>query len=285
MGCGSYSYSTATTRTNAYAAMDSSEIFSHNMNKQMSIKDKIRECCENEEHPDTLPIIIGLDVTGSMGHIPLHLIQKDFPEIMKKILEDGIEHPEVCFVAFGDHKTDYAPLQVGQFEASDELMEKWLKMIWIEGHGGGNGGESASLVHHFAAYHTNCDAITKRGKKGILITISDEPTHLDYAKRKMTDIFGAGIECDLTAGEMLDEAQKNWEVYHINFLNSRGRRPDVKGCWEELLGDHFISVESNDDTNVSNLIAEIVCKTVGNGSTITSTTVSDISVADKNHLL
>lgn len=285
MGCGSYSYNTAINRTRAYATMNSSEIFSHNMNQQMSIKDKIRECCESEEHPNILPIIIGLDVTGSMGRIPLHLIQKDFPEIIKKILEEGIEHPEVCFVAFGDHKTDNAPLQVGQFEASDELMEKWLKMIYIEGGGGGNGGESISLVHYFAAYHTNCDAIIKRGKRGILITISDEPTHHDYAKRKMSDIFGAGIECDLTAGEMLNEAQNNWEVYHINFLDSRGRRPDVKGCWEELLGDHFMSVESNDDTNVSNLISEIICKTVSNGNTTTATIASNVSVTDQNHLL
>ena len=281
MGGGSYSYSTAINRTKLYSIMDSHEIFSRDMDQQMSIKDKIRECCENEEHPNTLPIIIGLDVTGSMGHIPLHLIQHDFPEIMKKILEEGIEHPEVCFVAFGDHKTDFAPIQVGQFEASDELMEKWLKMIWIEGHGGGNGGESASLVHHFAAYHTNCDAINKRGKKGILITISDEPTHLDYAKRKMSELFGAGIECDLTAGEMLDEARKNWDVYHINLLDSRGRRPDVKGCWEELLGDHFMSVEANDDTNVSDLIAEIVCKAAKSTTTVTST----ISTGDGKHLL
>ena len=30
-------------------------------------KNVIRECCENEEHPNTLPVILALDVTGSMG--------------------------------------------------------------------------------------------------------------------------------------------------------------------------------------------------------------------------
>lgn len=281
MGGGSYSYSTATNRTKSYATMDSMQIFSRSMDPQMKIKDKIRECCETEEHPNTLPIIIGLDVTGSMGRIPAHLIKSDFPEIMKKILDEGIEHPEVCFVAFGDHKTDYAPLQVGQFEASDELMEKWLKMIWLEGHGGGNGGESASLVHHFAAFHTNCDAIKKRGQKGILITISDEPTHPDYARTKLNEIFG-GIECDLTAGEMLDKAKEHWDVYHINFLDSRGSCNDVPRCWKELLGDHYIEVPA-DDTNVSVMIADIVCKAVkGNTKAVIT---PEVSTTGDSHLL
>lgn len=40
----------------------------------MNIVGKIRECRDSEEHPESLPIIIALDVTGSMGMVPHSLI-------------------------------------------------------------------------------------------------------------------------------------------------------------------------------------------------------------------
>lgn len=195
-----------------------------------------------------------------MGHVPTHLIKYDFVDVMKKILEEGIECPQVCFVAYGDHKCDEAPLQIGQFEASDELMEKWLKSTWLEGHGGGNGGESTTLVYYFAARHTSCDAITKRGKKGLLITVGDEPNHKNYPKESLSEIFGDGLESDLTAGEIIDEARKGWDIYHINICDYSGSRSATQNCWKELLSDHLINVESNDDSKISNVIAALAIK-------------------------
>ena len=255
MGSGSYSYDRSSVRREKYYAnAETREIFSRtSMNPLMDPHKQVRECCENAEHPETFPIILGLDVTGSMGHVPAHLIKCDFVEVMKKILEEGIECPQVCFVAYGDHKCDDAPLQIGQFEASDELMEKWLTSTWLEG-------ESTSLVHYFAARHTSCDAITKRGKKGLLITVGDEPNHTTYPPKSLSEIFGDGLESNLTAAEILDETRKGWDVYHINIRDWSGNRSVVQNSWKELLGDHFINVESNDDANVSNVIAALAIK-------------------------
>lgn len=262
MGGGSYSYSSASVRnTSYYANADVREVFSSkHLDSKMDPKNQVRECCENSEHPEIFPIIIGLDVTGSMGHIPAHLIKVDFIEVMKKILEEGIVCPQVCFVAYGDHECDSAPLQIGQFEASDELMEKWLTTTWLEGGGGGNGGESTSLVHYFAARHTSCDSFTKRGKKGLLITVGDEPNLKHYPKKSLNSIFGDTLQADMSDTEILDEARESWDVYHINILDYRGRRNDVQNCWKQLLDDHLINVEGNDDANVSDVIAALAIK-------------------------
>ncbi|MBQ3656754.1 MAG: hypothetical protein II956_07915 [Bacteroidales bacterium] len=276
MGAGHYSYDTARMRTASYASASREQIFAkRTMDSKMNPKNAVRECCETDEHPDTLPIIIGLDVTGSMGHVPEALIKKDFPEVMKKLLDEGIPCPQLCFTAYGDHECDDFPLQVGQFEASDELMEKWLTSIYLEGGGGGNGGESTSLVYYFAARHTSCDAINKRGKKGLVITIGDEPNLPDYPKNALKEIFG-GAEKDMTSAEIIGEAQKNWEIYHINILDYAGKMKATSSCWQELLADHFISVEANSDTNISNMIAQIAIEHYKKqNSGVASASVSD----------
>lgn len=238
-----------------YEETEVSQIFVNKaMVKSMDPRGVIRECCENAEHPEVLPIIIGLDVTGSMGHIPANLIKNDFPDVMKKILDEGIPCPQLCFTAYGDHECDKAPLQVGQFEASDELMEKWLTSIYLEGGGGGNEGESTSLVHYFAAYHTACDSILKRGSRGLLITIGDEPNLRFYPKTALSGVFG-GAQVDMTAEEIIAEASKCWEIYHINILDYSGRLKGTKDCWKKLLGDHYVEVDANSDTHVSNVIS------------------------------
>lgn len=262
MGGGNYSYSNASLRNcSYYSHADVKEVFSQReINSQMNPKNQVRECCENTEHPDTFPIIIGLDVTGSMGHVPAHLIKVDFIEVMKKILDEGVLCPQVCFVAIGDDRTDHAPLQIGQFEANDELMEKWLTTTWLEGCGGGNNGESYSLAHYFAARHTSCDAITKRGKKGLLITVGDEANHDSYSEHSISKIFGDNVEDTITSETILEEAKAGWDIYHINILDYSGNSAFVQKNLNKWLGDHVINVEANNDTNISNVIAALAIK-------------------------
>lgn len=123
MGGGNYSYTRSMSMAQDYSRQDREEVFSQrHMSEEMNIKD-------NEEHPNSFPIIIALDVTGSMGRIPYELITEGFPKLMKKIMDEGVQDLQVCFVGIGDHYTDRAPIQVGQFESSDELLDKWLKLI------------------------------------------------------------------------------------------------------------------------------------------------------------
>ena len=264
MGGGSYSYCNASLRSTSYLSASSydsnyldREVFTkRSLDEKMNIKGKIRESRDSAEHPNAFPIIIGLDVTGSMGGIPKMLITKGFPELMKKIMDEGVEHAQVCFMGVGDNECDQAPIQVGQFETSDLLQEEWLKSIYLEGGGGGNDGEAYELVWYVAARHTSIDSL-KHGKKGVLITIGDEPVLENLPKRDIDELFGSG-QADMDVYSILNEARKNWNVYHINVTDWSGSRKRVKDQWKQLLGDNFIETQSDRGEDVPNLIAGIV---------------------------
>lgn len=246
MGGGSYSYNTSVARADAvYKSMDRSEVFtSTSLNPQMDIKNKVRECVDSEEHPNAFPIIIGLDVTGSMGRIPYELITSGLPQIMKKIMDEGVKDPQVCFLGIGDSRSDTTPLQVGQFESSDELMEKWLRLVYLEGHGGGNGGEDYGLAWYFAARCTSVDSFKKHGRKGVIITIGDEPVHMTISRNAIKELFGSA-EADINVASILDEVRSEWDVYHINVPDYSGKRAITKSCWNELLQDKVLHIEAD----------------------------------------
>lgn len=280
MGGGSYSYIQSKARGAAYQQQSREEVFHQTkMNPEMNIKDKVRESRDSEEHPNSFPIILALDVTGSMGRIPHMLITEGFPEIMKKIMNSGIKDPQVCFVGIGDHYSDAAPIQVGQFESSDDLLDKWLKTIWLEGHGGGNGGESYGLAHFFAANCASTDSMLHRKQKGVLITIGDEPNHLSYDTNHLKQLFGFAPETRVMAArDLIAQAQLHWDVYHINLMDYSGVSKNVQDNWKSLLGDHFINTEDAEGKDIPDLIAGIILKSVGKHTNVNKVSVEDGTV-------
>lgn len=269
MGGGFYSFDRAHARSANYQRKSREEIFSNNaIDPLMVIKGKVRESCDSEEHPNSYPIIIGLDVTGSMGQVPENLIKEAFPEIMKTIMEKGVEHAQICFLGIGDHYSDDAPIQVGQFETSDELTEKWLKAIYIEGGGGGNNGESYQLAWYFAAYHTKIDSFEKRGIKGTLITIGDEPCHASISGKMLRELFGEG-EGEVLTSNLLKEVQKKWDVYHINVNDWSSDNYGSPRKWRDVIGNERLALsESMESAEIGKLLSTIIVssykKNVGN---------------------
>ncbi len=261
MGGGSYNYISASNRSaNDYSMKTREAIFrqSH-LDPEMDIrKKKIRESRDSEEHPESFPIIIALDETGSMGMVPEQLIKEAFPEIIKAITEAGIENPQVCFCGVGDSKNciEEGAIQCGEFESSDELMEKWLKRIYLEGWGQGNAGEAYALVWYFAAHHTSIDSFEKRGKKGVLITIGDEPVHKLVERYEIKHYFNDSPERDLTSKEILKQASKCWDIYHIHIEHGYYRLRETN--WEEMLDTNVIPTESNWSEEIKRIIPTIV---------------------------
>lgn len=261
MGGSFYDQDSRSTRTLVYkSAKSADDIFEQNRKRTIHesmepSKALLREARDSENHPLSLPIIVALDVTGSMGRIPEHLVKDGLPNMMANIIEHGIADPQILFVAVGDTKCDHYPFQVGQFESGDEELDLWLTRTYIEGHGGGNGGESYFLPWYFAAKHTVTDAWEKRKEKGFLFTIGDEPCHDTFTSRELKDTMGINSERSYSAEELLKMAQEKYNVYHLHILEG-DQGYNSHEYWKKLLGEHCISV--TDHEKVGDKIAEIV---------------------------
>lgn len=222
-----------------------------------------RESRDSDEHPDSLAIMVALDVTGSMGSIPLHLVKYKLGALMNTLIANGIKHPQIMFLAVGDQYSDRAPLQVGQFESGNKELDKWLTSIWIEENGGGGCFESYSLPWLVAARHTEIDCFLKRQQKGFLFTIGDERVHPVLDSSVLAKIMGYKEPGDIAARDILEEAQRTFHVYHIHAnQGSYPNEPKVFDQWKSLIGENFLVMDDKDS------IAELIATTVAviNGS-------------------
>lgn len=222
-----------------------------------------RECFDSPEHPNSVPILFSLDVTGSMGSIPLQLVRDGLPTLMSTLIGKGVPDAAVCFVPVGDHECDKFPLQIAQFESGDAELDHWLTKSILEGGGGGNRGESYALAWLVGARHTKLDSFDKRGKKGYLITIGDEPCLEHYPATAIRNITGASAQ-NTTATELLKEAQEMYNVYHIH-LDNAGLKE-----WQDRLGQNCISLKKSEINTIPDVIANIVVTAEGGAKQATS---------------
>lgn len=173
----------------------------------------MRESRDSEDNPQSTPIVIGLDVTGSMGYLPTQIIKESLNTLMVELYGGNIvTNPQLMFAALGD-VLDYAPLQVTQFESDIRIAEQ-LMDLWLEGHGGDTP-EDYQLLWYFLAKHTNIDSFNKRGKKGICITIGDANIHPTTSVHHINKIFDDNAEKAYTSKELAMAASATYELVHI----------------------------------------------------------------------
>lgn len=200
----------------------------------------VREARDSADHPNSTPIILALDVTGSMGSV-LETVSKRLGDTMTEIYKrNPVDDPQVCFMALGDAECDDYPLQVTQFESDIRIAEQ-LNDIYFERGGGGNNGESYMLPWYFAARKCNTDAWEKRKKKGFLFTVGDENCLPTLTKAQIKEFIGDDVERNLTSAELLTEVSRKYEVYHLIVDPVVYQEPEKN--WKKLLGKNCIVVE------------------------------------------
>ena len=262
MGSSSYSFENRSFRaaSEGYHTKGKDEIFVQNKVRKVheSMDPKgvvIREARDSEAHPNSTPIQLYLDVTGSMGHIPHDMIKDGLPTLMGTLIQSGVPDAALLFGAIGDHECDRHPLQIGQFESGDAELDMWLTRTYLEGGGGGNSGESYLLAWYFAANHVKTDAFDKRNQKGFVFTIGDEPCLKSLPVNAIKEAMGDAAQGQSTISreELLAAAQKQNHVFHIH-LNHGGRSCDP--AWKQMLGDRLIEI--SDYREVSKVISNTI---------------------------
>lgn len=248
MGHGNYSHAAHAALLADRANLSANEVFRqsgcHPLMNPRGLS--MRESRDSADHPNALGIVFALDVTGSMGDIPRNLAQRDLPQFMNLLGACAIPDPQVLFMAIGDATSDHAPLQVGQFESTAELIDQWLTWSFLEGGGGGTGSESYELAFYLLAQHTDTDNWVKRKRRGYLFMTGDELPYPAVSRHQVDALLGDKLDEDIPIEEAIAAAA---EQYHLFFLI-----PDLKrrqGCeprWRDLLGEHVICMESPDDT-------------------------------------
>ena len=211
---------------------------------------KIRESRDSADNPNSTALIVGLDVTGSMGSILDVTARQGLKALAEGVYSrKPISDPHMMFMGIGDVEAgDKSPLQVTQFEADIRIAEQLTK-IYLEGGGGGNSYESYALPWYFAAMHTSIDCFEKRNKKGYIFTIGDEQPTPYLRGQDIERVFGYKPQFDkISAEDLLTMASRQYDVYHIMVEEgSHFRRSGTKVVkeWTELLGQRAIRLSDH----------------------------------------
>lgn len=221
----------------------------------------LRESCDSTDNPNSTPVIIALDVTGSMGMIAHNMVATQLGDMIEGILDNNIiSNPHIMFMAVGDVDCDSVPLQVSQFEADNRIVQQ-LTDIFVEGGGGGNATESYDLPWYFAATRTKIDSFIKRGKKGYLFTVGDELVPNGLTPNNIKQVFGTNDQVDkrLTARELYEMASEQYDVFHFIIEEGNYARRNLQKVyddWYNLIGKRAILI--SDYKQLANVIQAVM---------------------------
>lgn len=223
---------------------------------ELDPKDKMRECCDSAEHPNTIPVILGLDVTGSMGGAAVEVAKK--LNVVMTSLYEKVADVEFMIMGIGDLAYDDAPIQASQFESDIRIAEQ-LDKIYFEGGGGGNSYESYTAAWYFGIRHTKLEC-WNRGKKGIIITIGDEPLNPYLPQNPLSRTTGDNLQGDVETKELYKETSHKFDIYHLAVNDSQTsykyHESGIKESFGKYLDENHLRIVSMD--NIANAIIDIV---------------------------
>ena len=262
MGTTTYSSADWTSYARTTSTKSTSEIFSsRKMHEDLNpAKCNIRESRDSTVNPVTTPILVALDVTGSMGSLAHQIATKGLGQIFEELLtRNSVPGPQFAFMGIGDVNYDRAPLQVSQFESDTASLTPQLEKLYLEGGGGGNNYESYNLAWYFASTRIVHDAFEKRGKKGYLFTVGDEELPPDLSIDAIKSVFDESVQSVCSNDQLLVDIASKWNVFHIMIEQGSymQRCPvAVKNSWSSILSQRAIPLSD------INKLSEVIISTI-----------------------
>ncbi len=181
----------------------------------------------------TDPIIVGVDVTGSMATWPGEIF--DRLPLLYQTLAKYKPGAEFAFCAIGDATCDNYPLQVNNFTKNIKDLEAAVKALGAEGMGGGHITESYELFGHYMLNHCQ----TPNATSPFLLIYGDEAFYPNIDPRQVKHWVGDDLQNPLKSDKMWQELMQKFNLYFMQKPYGRGDDDithQVKNIWGRSIG-------------------------------------------------
>lgn len=207
------------------------------------------------------PLIIWVDVTGSMGDWPATIFSK-LPYLDHEIKTEYLgADAEVCFGAVGDSHSDKYPLQVQPFTKGTDMAKK-LEALVIEGNGGGQIKESYELAALYTLHNIH---VPKAVEKPVVIFIGDEMAYDSVTAAVAQSQAKVTLRGNITTKAIFDSLKESFSPYLILKPYNLGESPtniEVEKFWADMLGRDRLAY-LGDAGRVVDVIFGILAKEAG----------------------
>ncbi|MGE5072217.1 MAG: hypothetical protein ACM3MF_02230 [Anaerolineae bacterium] len=193
--------------------------------------EKIIEAHKHIRSESKNPMIIAVDVTGSMATWPAEIF--DRLPLLYNTLAQYRPDVEICFAAIGDAAVDRWPLQVTTFAGGFDL-EQLLGSLYGEG-AGGDAPESYGLFAHWV--NTHVEAPNAEGQP-FLIVFGDITMHPTVPAAQIGHYMGDKSQ-DVNALKAWQQVSQKWNTW---FLRRPTGKPgdQVDQQWAKAIGGQKI---------------------------------------------
>lgn len=227
-GSGDYSYGAGGKATREAAAGRAAAAGARTYANREAPNEKIISPHKRIRTESANPLIVAVDVTGSMASWPFEIF--DRLPLLFNTLSQYREDLEICFAAIGDANCDQWPLQVTTFASGFDL-EQLLASLYGEGRGG-DAPESYGLFAHWVNTHVEIPNATE---PPFLIVFGDVTMHPGVPKTQIAEYLGDSVGRDVDALAAWQQVARKWNTWFLR--RPTGKPGDgVDQQWHKAIG-------------------------------------------------